>query len=175
MPTLRDNSLREGPAVRLPRVRRTLRRMMIAVAVLGFAAAAGVEWMGFTDRRARSLAFARDYRWYEARLRHEAGLYRACASKHPDACKASVTCPACHVRVDRWMRFPDGREVRSAEDEADALQQAAELYAKMARNSEWAASAPWRKATPLTPAERAAYRLLTSGNGPVSMKFYEVY
>lgn len=151
-----------------------LRWALVAVAVVALAMGAVVQGWATWQQRVRCLSAARHYRWFERMIRPIAERYDVCASKHPDAILASVSCVDC-ARGLAYRRALDGRRIRSAAEAADAMWQVVGLYSKTAERYERGAAAPWSDLPPMSPFDRAAWQLIGRGDGPLHETLLNAY
>lgn len=153
--------------MRLPRVRFTIWRLMVAVAVIAAILAGAIELPRLLKQRSDSLSVARYYRWRESNLRRAAEVIRSCPDRGD---RVMTPCRRCFAA---WM----GLKTEFATSHAVAvrsLQQGADILAVGARRYERAAAAPWAPMPPAPPSESAARKALLNGDGPLTRKYFDV-
>jgi hypothetical protein len=157
--------------MRLPRVRFTVRRLMVAVAIVAVILAGILELPGILKRRSELLGSARHWRWRESNLRRAAGVLRSCPDG-PGAIRGGWdgpcrSCPGATMGLKPEFAATHEKAARS-------LLQAANILGRLARRCELGASTPWAPMPPPPPSELAAMKALLDGDGPLLRKYFDV-
>ncbi|WP_422929280.1 hypothetical protein [Singulisphaera sp. PoT] len=159
--------------MRFPPLRFGLRGAIVAVALFALVFAAALELSGARKQRTRSLGWAREYRWYESRIREDIARYEACGKSHRVEMPSPGFCRSCGVYL--YVRDFTGQPVGSQAEAAGLLRIVADLFARIAARNERDALRPWADPAPVPVNERDTMILLHSGQGPISPKFFAVY
>ncbi len=156
--------------MRLPRVRFTVRRIMVAVAVAAVILAGMIRIPGIFSSRSVRLSSARHYRWRESNLRSAAGVLLSCTDR-PGAIRGGWygpcrSCPGATMGLKREF-------AASHEGAARSLLQAADIVGRLAHRYEIGASTPWATMPSPTPSELAETDALLGGDGPLIRKYFD--
>ncbi|WP_435008627.1 hypothetical protein P12x_005837 [Tundrisphaera lichenicola] len=156
--------------MKLPRLRFSVRRLMVAVAVAAVIIAGMIQLPGIFRSRSQRLSSAELYRWRESNLRSAAGVLLACTDR-PGALKNTYDgpCRSCCLAI---AGMKCGFDV-THEEAARSLLEAAGIVGRLAHRYEVGASTPWADMPSPTPSESAETLALLNGDGPLTRKYFD--